>query len=694
MKNFTKLSSDFWINYENSELINSGTDAQLMALYLVGNSHHNMLGVYYLPMSYIANDVKLSLEQVKITLQKLCKVNYCKYDEKTQYIWVCNMASEQMGENIDVKDKRIKSLQSIWKSLPLCLVFLQEVYQKYCAVFYLEERFFIKPNSDVGKGGRESECNSQPIFLQTAPLEVPAMSLCTYSEGGGDTLQSSFEAPSQEALSPFQAPLKPLAPTQSCTKKEQSAAQKPLRSPFEGGDKLLASPSGAPSKEVPSPLQAPSKPLRSNIEVEYRRKNIEERRKKGEEEGERDKEGEENQNHVAPARLGGGENSPCEIFLQQEEKTLPQVAEKNQLLAADENRSPAAEENLAQQVADDLSQSFVTHFMEDGSLQQAEKNLPQQHSEERLPQCTGKNLSPRIEDNSPQHTEEQPPRCAEEPVAQCAEENPVHSAEENSPYTAEENSAPHPADEHLPQFAGENSCCPVPAKPPNTSPPPAPAKISAPRKLHPTKYAVSEERITQVFEHWTAVMQHPRSNLDDKRRSLIRKALQLGYSVDQLCQAIVGCSYTPHNMGQNDRGQRFDGLHIILRDADQIDRFIHNYRNPPKPFTKTQQLTQNNVQVMRDWLQRKLREPDDDGGDDDGRDDGGRRSSASEGGGWGRCHSHSDDDYGGNSGNYGASRGSGSSDVESDNDGGNDRGCAAYCSDDDDTASTSGGEAC
>ena len=76
-----------------------------------------------------------------------------------------------------------------------------------------------------------------------------------------------------------------------------------------------------------------------------------------------------------------------------------------------------------------------------------------------------------------------------------------------------------------------------------------------------------------------AIMNHPAAKLDEKRQSLIRKALKSGYTETDLYVAIRGCSYTPHNMGQNDRGERFDGLHIIMRD---IDRFIGNYHKPPQ----------------------------------------------------------------------------------------------------------------
>ncbi len=71
-------------------------------------------------------------------------------------------------------------------------------------------------------------------------------------------------------------------------------------------------------------------------------------------------------------------------------------------------------------------------------------------------------------------------------------------------------------------------------------------------------------------------MNHPRARLDDRRKTIINRSLKIGYSVGELKTAIDGCARTPHNMGQNDRGQVYDGLHVILRDADQIDRFIRN----------------------------------------------------------------------------------------------------------------------
>ena len=87
--------------------------------------------------------------------------------------------------------------------------------------------------------------------------------------------------------------------------------------------------------------------------------------------------------------------------------------------------------------------------------------------------------------------------------------------------------------------------------------------------------------VRKIFEVWQSAMDHPKSVLDKKRITAINNALRLGYSVDDLTMAVLGCSKTPHNMGVNERKQRFDGIELIFRSADQIERFIRNFHHPP-----------------------------------------------------------------------------------------------------------------
>jgi len=86
--------------------------------------------------------------------------------------------------------------------------------------------------------------------------------------------------------------------------------------------------------------------------------------------------------------------------------------------------------------------------------------------------------------------------------------------------------------------------------------------------------------LVTVFEFWQTTFNHPKAALDEKRKRFIKNALK-HYSVDDSKKAICGCSNTPHNQGDNERGQKYDGIHIIFKDADQIDRFIANADSPP-----------------------------------------------------------------------------------------------------------------
>lgn len=89
--------------------------------------------------------------------------------------------------------------------------------------------------------------------------------------------------------------------------------------------------------------------------------------------------------------------------------------------------------------------------------------------------------------------------------------------------------------------------------------------------------------IKRIFAYWQEVM-NTKSALDAKRQGYIEKALK-NYSPEDVCEAIRGCAMTPHNMGINDRNTKYIGLNVILKDADNIDRFIRTARANPNGAT-------------------------------------------------------------------------------------------------------------
>lgn len=96
-----------------------------------------------------------------------------------------------------------------------------------------------------------------------------------------------------------------------------------------------------------------------------------------------------------------------------------------------------------------------------------------------------------------------------------------------------------------------------------------------------TQTPVSSDDVTEVFEHWRSVMgKSKRTVLDNNRKRLIKKALS-SYSLNDVKAAITGCSLSPHHMGRNDRNTVYNGLDLILRNAEKIEQFIGYSENPP-----------------------------------------------------------------------------------------------------------------
>ena len=74
-----------------------------------------------------------------------------------------------------------------------------------------------------------------------------------------------------------------------------------------------------------------------------------------------------------------------------------------------------------------------------------------------------------------------------------------------------------------------------------------------------------------MFAHWQRATEHPRAKLDAKRRTLIARALKDHPAAD-LMRAIDGYAASPWHRGENDRGTKYLGLELILRDAAHIER--------------------------------------------------------------------------------------------------------------------------
>jgi uncharacterized phage protein (TIGR02220 family) len=139
MREFAKISPQIWINESGRKIKKLGPETFFVSFYLLSNPHACMIGIYYLPVAFIAHETGLSIEQASSSLRNLCEVGFCTYDLEAEYVWVHEMASTQIGTQLTETDNRVKAINQAYAALPK-LSFLRAFYEKYSEAYLLDQR--------------------------------------------------------------------------------------------------------------------------------------------------------------------------------------------------------------------------------------------------------------------------------------------------------------------------------------------------------------------------------------------------------------------------------------------------------------------------------------------------------------------------------------------------------------------------
>lgn len=585
MKSFSKLHSDFWINYDNTEVISLGADVQLMALYLQGNSHRNILGAYYLPLLYISSDLRLSVKKIQMTLEKLCQINYCKYDIKTQYVWVCNTLTEQIGETIDTRDNRIKPIHEIWKSLPSQLGFLQDIYNKYGESFYLEPRLVASVKS----------CEIKAVL----PASLPEILIDTQTLSEEKLLE-------EERLPDKEAECISIEPTEEKLPKNELATNILIEPKVYFN---LSKPASGKFAETNSFANANAK-INSFDDSET--------------------------NFFTDTEINSSIDLDTNSFVGQSDSV------KN--LAKEINLAPVAANNFpisAKIITPSCTPSDPLRSPSEGALEALRSNIEERSNNIENRSNNIKDINnkkeTRIQTMSPSINSGAQPQAAvgdnicEKPPGKfylCSEKLKAKVLQDQQQAAFRDNVCDKPADKiDLPsekpkeaerassqsqqQFPDMHNLKPIGNLLATIKPKLVDAHTAAvfDQKLANarTTAVFNQKPINActhaVFDHWTTTMSYPNAYLDAEREALINNALR-NYSVAQLCDAINGCALTPFHMGANQQGQHYTELHHILGNASKIDKFIKNCHNPPKPRTDADQRQGSNLTEAEIFVKR------------------------------------------------------------------------------------------
>ncbi|MDR7655517.1 hypothetical protein [Acinetobacter junii] len=138
MRDYGKVSPHFWTGTTGKKLRKT-PEGLIVAMYLMTCPQANMLGLFYIPILYIAHETGLGIEGASKGLQSACESGFCSYDEVSEIVWVYEMARFQVAESLKDTDNRCKGVQKDYDSLPLN-PFLASFFDKYAQAFCMTSR--------------------------------------------------------------------------------------------------------------------------------------------------------------------------------------------------------------------------------------------------------------------------------------------------------------------------------------------------------------------------------------------------------------------------------------------------------------------------------------------------------------------------------------------------------------------------
>jgi hypothetical protein len=143
MRAYATLLPAFWTGTTGKAITAARKDARIVATYVLTCEHANMLGLYRLPLLYVAEETGLKRREVSCALKQLKAIGFVDYDETSEFVWVVEMARFQLGllpnETLKEGDNRAKGAARLYKQIP-ANPFLGPFHDRYSQILRLPIR--------------------------------------------------------------------------------------------------------------------------------------------------------------------------------------------------------------------------------------------------------------------------------------------------------------------------------------------------------------------------------------------------------------------------------------------------------------------------------------------------------------------------------------------------------------------------
>lgn len=191
MREYGKVSPHFWTGSTGKQL-RQCPESLVVSMYLMTSPHANMLGLYYMPLLYVAHETGLGMEGASKGLQWACEAGFCSYDHASEMVWVHEMARFQIADKLKSTDKRSVGVQNEYNSLP-SNPYLASFYDKYSQAFCMTEK-----RQNTVKKVVKNEAPSKPLASQEQEQEQEQEN--THTNAQADFSESDHWKPDLEQL--------------------------------------------------------------------------------------------------------------------------------------------------------------------------------------------------------------------------------------------------------------------------------------------------------------------------------------------------------------------------------------------------------------------------------------------------------------------------------------------------------------
>lgn len=146
MRDYSRVSGKFWTSRTGKEIKKQGSEAIVMALYLMTSPMSNMLGLYYLAIPTAAHETGLGLDGARKGLHCCISAKFCDYCEESEMVWVFEMARYQIGGSLKATDLQVKGVQKQYDELTEN-PFLSPFFDRYAEDFRMVTRRGLAPEA-------------------------------------------------------------------------------------------------------------------------------------------------------------------------------------------------------------------------------------------------------------------------------------------------------------------------------------------------------------------------------------------------------------------------------------------------------------------------------------------------------------------------------------------------------------------